>query len=110
MEDSTIMKMVEDAFYNLFFIIDFIVSDYDSTMWVVLKNTSKGARGQVLKSYKGKLDEEILDLSFLAYPSHRVKVVEKHIFFIVDKSKAQRCVCTKEYAITKKMTTSCTIH
>ena len=58
MEASSIMKMVEDAFYNCFFIIDFIFSDDDRTMRAVLKHKSKGAIGQVMKSYKGKLDEE----------------------------------------------------
>ena len=57
MEDSAIMKMVEDALYNRFFIIYFIVSDDDSTMRAVLKHPSKGARGQVLRSFKEKLDE-----------------------------------------------------
>ena len=55
MEASTILNMVEDAFYNRFFIIDVIVSDDDSTMQDVLKHPSKGARCQVLKSSKGKL-------------------------------------------------------
>ena len=32
MEASAILKMVEDAFYNNFFIIDIIVSNDDSTM------------------------------------------------------------------------------
>ena len=50
MEASAILNMVEDAFYNRFFIIDVIVSNYDSTMRAVLKHPSKGARGQVLKS------------------------------------------------------------
>ena len=50
MEASEILKMVEDAFYNCFFIIDIIVSDDDSTMRAVLKCPSKSARGQVLKS------------------------------------------------------------
>ena len=57
MEDSTIMKMVEDAFYNHFFIIDVIVSNNDLTIQDVLKHKSIGVRGQYLKSYKGKLDE-----------------------------------------------------
>ena len=47
MEASAILKMVEDAFYNCFFIIDVIVSDDDSTMQAVLKHPSKGARGVV---------------------------------------------------------------
>ena len=49
MEASTILNMLEDAFYNSFFIIDVIVSDNDSIMWAVLKNPSKGAQGQVIK-------------------------------------------------------------
>ena len=32
MDSSAILKMVEDAFYNQFFIIDVIVSNDDSTM------------------------------------------------------------------------------
>ena len=84
MEASAIMKMVEDAFYNRFFIIDGIVSKDDSTMRAVLKHPSKGARGQVMKSSKGKFDEEIPDPYFLAGSSHRVKVVAKHIFSIVN--------------------------
>ena len=75
MEASAILNMVEDAFYNHFFIIYDVVSDDDSTMLTVLKHPSIGARGQVLKSSKGKLDEEIPEPSFLADPSHRMKVV-----------------------------------
>ena len=41
-----------------------------------------------MKSSKVKLDEEISELSFLADPSHRVKVVAKHIFYVVIESKA----------------------
>ena len=51
------MKMVEDAFYNQFFIIDVIVSDEDITMQAVLKHPLIGVRGQVMKTSKGKLDE-----------------------------------------------------
>ena len=87
MEASAILKMVEDAFYNRFFIIDVIVSDDDSTMRAVLKHPYKGAQGQVLKSSKGKLHEDIPEPSFLADPSHRVKVVAKHIFSIVGESR-----------------------
>ena len=91
MEASAILKLAEDALYNLFFIIDVIVSDDYRTMRAVLNHPSKGAQGQVLKSSKGKLDEEIPEPSFLAYPSHRVTVVAKHIFSIVNKSRVQRC-------------------
>ena len=59
MEASEILKMVEDTLYNPFLIIDFIVINDDITMRAVLKYPSKGAQGQVLKSSKGKLDEEI---------------------------------------------------
>ena len=89
MEASAILKMVEDALYNRFFIIDVIISDDDSTMRAVLKHTFIGVRGRVLKSSKRKLDEEIPEPSFLAYPSHHVKVVAKHIFSIFNKSRSQ---------------------
>ena len=99
MDTYAILKMVEDAFYNIFLIIDIIVSNNDSTMRSVLKHPSKGAQGQVLKSSKGKLYEEIPEPSLLAYPSHRVKVFAKHIFSIINKSRAQRCGCTKSDAL-----------
>ena len=69
MEASAILKMVENAFLNCFFVIDIIVRYDASTMRAVLKHPSKGARGQVLKSSKGKLDEEKPEPSFLADPS-----------------------------------------
>ena len=87
--------MLEDAFYNNLFIIDAIVSDNDRTMQDVLKHPYIGVQGQYLKESKGKLDEEIPDTSFLADPSHRVEVVAKQIFSIVNKSRTQRCGCTK---------------
>ena len=96
MEASAILKMVEDALYNKFIIIDVIVRFNDRKIKFVIKHPSKCAQGQVLKSSKGKLDEEITDPPFLADHSHRVKVVAKQIFFIVNKSRAQRCGCTKE--------------
>ena len=84
MKAYAILKMAEDAFYNCFFIIDFIFSDDDRTMRAVLKHKSKGATGQVMKSYKGKLDEEIPDPSFLTDNFHCMKVLYKHIFSIFD--------------------------
>ena len=42
-KDSAILKMVQDSFYNCFFIIDVIVSDDDSTMLFLIKHPSKGA-------------------------------------------------------------------
>ena len=86
--------MVEDAYYNRFFIIDVIFSDNDSTMRAVLKHPSIGVRGQVLKTPKGKIYVQTPEPSFLADPPHRIKVVAKHIFYIVNDSKAQRCGCT----------------
>ena len=91
--------MVEDAFYNRFFINVVIISDDDSTMQAVLKHPSIGVRGQVLKTFKGKFDEKTPEPSFLADSSHRVTVVSKHIFSIVNKSRAQRCGCTKADAL-----------
>ena len=57
MEASEILKMVKDAFYNRFLIIDVIVSNDDSTIQSVLKSPYKGSQVQVLNSSKGKLDE-----------------------------------------------------
>ena len=99
MKAFAILKMVEDAFYNRFFTVDIIVSDGNSTMRAVLKHPLIGVRGQVLKTSKGKLDEEIPEPSFLADPSHCVNVVAKHIFSIVNKIRAQRCGCTKADAL-----------
>ena len=102
MKASVIMKMVEDAFYNCFFVIDFIISNDYITIQAVLKHPSKGARGQVLNSSKVKLDEKIPESSFLVDPSHHVKVVSKHIFSIINKGRAQRCGCTKSHALQLK--------
>ena len=95
MDASAILKMVQDAFYNCFLIIDFIVSNDESTLRYVLKHPYKGAQGQVLKSSKVKLDEEISQPSFLADTSHRMKVVAKNTFYIVNKLRDQHCRCTK---------------
>ena len=94
--------MVEDAFYNHFFIIEYIVSDDDSTMRAMLKHPSICVRGQVLKTSKGKLHEEIPEPLFLADPSHCVKVVAKHIFSIFNESRAQQRGCTKADALRLK--------
>ena len=99
MEASAILKMVEYDFYNQFFIVDFIVCDNGSTIRAVLKHPLIGDRVQVLKTSKGKLDEEIPEPSFLADPSHRVKVVAKHIFSIVNERSALEFGCTKADAL-----------
>ena len=97
------------ALYNHFFIIYVIVSDDDSTMLALLNYPSIGVWGQFMKSSKGKIDEEISEPSFLAYPSHRVKVVSKHIFSIVNESRAQGCGCTKVDALRLKKYWGCMI-
>ena len=99
MKESAILKMVEDGLYNRFFVIGAIVSNDDSTMQDVLNHPYKGARGQVLKSCKGKIDEEISEPSFIADPSHCVKVIAKHIFSIINEIRAQQCGCTKSEAL-----------
>ena len=91
MEASTILKMVENVFYNCFFIIDVIVGNDDSTMRYELKHPSIGVQGQVLKSSKGKIHADIPEPSFLAYTYHHVKVVAKHIFSIFNDGKYQQC-------------------
>ena len=48
MEAPSILKMVEDALYNGYFIVDVIVSDNDSTMRAVIKNPLIVVWGQVL--------------------------------------------------------------
>ena len=95
MEASAILKMVEDELYNCVFIIDVIVRNDDSTMQAFLKHPYIGVHGQVLKTYRGKLDEETPEPSFLADPSHRLKVVSKHIISIINKSRDQLCGVTK---------------
>ena len=96
------MKMVEDTLYNRFFIVHVMVNGNDRKIISVINNPSKGAQGQFLKSPKGKFDVEIPEPSLLAYQSHRVKVVAKHIFSIVNQSKAHRCGCTKADALLLK--------
>ena len=95
--------------FSLFFIIDVIVSNDDSTMRAVLKNPIIGVRGQFIKTSKGKLDVQIPEPSFLADPSHCIKVVANHIFYIVNDSKAQRCGCTRAYSIRLKNDLGCMI-
>ena len=95
MDVGAIMDMVEDEFHHCCLIIDVIVSNGESKMRDVLKYLLIVSRGQVLKSSKGKLDEEIPAPSFLADPSHCVKVVSKHNFSIVNDGKSQRCGYTE---------------
>ena len=95
MEADVILKMLEDSFRDRCFIIDVIISKYDSTMRAVLKHTSIGAWGQFLRLSKGKLDEEIIVPSLHADPYHRVEVFYEHIFYIVNYGKSQQCGCTK---------------
>ena len=78
-------------------------------MQAVLKYPLIGVWGQVLKSYKIKIDEEISEPSFLADPSHHVKVVAKHIFSFVNKGSAPRFGCTKAGALQLKKDWGCMI-
>ena len=95
MEAGGILKMVEDAFRHICFIIDVILSYYDRTMWDVLNHPSIFDLDQVLESSKGKLDEKISVPYFLADPSYNVKDVSNHGFYIVNYGKSQWCGCTK---------------
>ena len=66
--------MVEDAFYNRFFIIDVIVSDDDRTMQAVIKHPSIGVFRSISEVIQRKIDEEIPEPSFLADLSHHMNV------------------------------------
>ena len=99
MEADTILKMVENAFWRCYFIVDVIVSNDYIIMQAVLKHTSRDARVQVLNSSKGNFYEEIPLPSFLADPSHHMKVVSEHINSIVKYVKSQKCGCKKAYAL-----------
>ena len=56
----------------------------------MIKNPSKGTRGQDMKSPKEKLDEEIPEPSFLADNCHPVKVVAMNIFSVINEGSSQR--------------------
>ena len=77
------------------FYIDTIVRDDDITMRAVLKHSTRGAQGQVLKSSKGKLDDKIPVPSLLSDTPHCMKVVDEHIFSILNDGKAHQCGFTK---------------
>ena len=95
MEAAEILKILENAFPDRCFIIDIIVSYNEITMWDFIKHLSIFYLGKVLKSPKGKLDEEIPVPSFLTDPSHPIKVFSKHIFSIIKDGQDQRYGCTK---------------
>ena len=71
-------------------------------MQAVLKHPIIGVRDQVIKTLKVKLDVQIPEPSFLADPSHLIKFVAKHIFYIVNYSKAQSYGCTRADALRLK--------
>ena len=99
MEGGEILKMGEDAFHHRCFITDVIVRNDDIPTKDVLKYASIVAQGQDIKSSKRELDKKIPVPSFLVYPSHRVKVVAKNIFSIVNYDKAQKHGYTKSDAL-----------
>ena len=68
MEASAILKMVEDAYYNRFFIIDVIVSNNDSTMRAVLKHLIMVSEVKFLRNRKGNLMSKSQSLPFLQIP------------------------------------------
>ena len=68
-------------------------------MWDVIKHASNGSQSQAMRSSKGKFYKEIPVPYFLVDTSHLIKVFAEHIFSIVNDGKAQRCGCTKAYAL-----------
>ena len=78
-------------------------------MQAVLNHPLIGARVQVLKSSKVKVDTEIPVPSFPADPSHYVKFVAKHIFSMVNYGKAHWCGRTNADALKLKKNWGCMI-
>ena len=99
MEASAIMKMVEDAFYNLLFIIDVIVRDDDITMWAVLKYQSKVSRGQVMNSSKGNLMRKSQSHHSLKIPLTPWRFLLSKYISVINESRAKQCGCTKADAL-----------
>ena len=64
-------------------------------MKVFLRNQDRCFQGQVLKSIKGKFDEEITPPPFLVDTSHQVKFSTDLVFVILNDTKAYNCRCTK---------------
>ena len=88
MEASAILEMVEDTFYIRFFIIYVTDSNDDNTIKAVFKHLYKGARGQVLNSSKGKLENSnriiLLPAFFLfTQPDISPIYVSNYNFFIL---------------------------
>ena len=65
-----------------------MVSDDYSTIQDVLKNPVRGAWGQMLNSSKGKYGKEIPPPSFFIDTFHKVKVVAKYLFGVVNYGEA----------------------
>ena len=86
--------MLEYAFHNYYFIIDVIIRDGDIKIQAVIEHPERGARGQVLNSYKGKLDEEITMPYRIEDPYNQVKVVTKYLFSIFHYENVQQFGCT----------------
>ena len=70
MKADVVLKILEDTLLHLYFIIYVIVSEYEIKIQDVIKHLLMGARGQLLKSSKGKLDDEIPPSYLLADLSH----------------------------------------
>ena len=70
MKANFVLKILENALLHLYFIIYVIVSEYEIKIQDMIKHLLMGARGQFLKSLKGKLDDEIPPSYLLADISH----------------------------------------
>ena len=68
MEAYSILKMVDYAFYNRFFIVDVIVSDDERTIRAGIKHPSIGVRDQVMKTSKENLMGKPQSHTFLHIP------------------------------------------
>ena len=66
-------------------------------MLYLIKHLLIGSRGQVLKSYKRKIDGKISVTSFLVDPSHYVKYVASNLFAMLNNGKSNQCECKKSY-------------
>ena len=88
MEADAVLSIYENLYFESKkkIALQYIVSDDDSSMRTLLKHGYNHP--------KGKLELEIPELDWLAYHSHRPKVVTKPIFALANATKSQ-LACTK---------------
>ena len=89
MESDAIINMAKNSYHHHYFITDVIISDDNITMKDVINHPRRIDWIQVMNKYKGNYFEEIPLPYFLADPSHKMKVVTKHVFIIENYGKAQ---------------------